>query len=170
MKSAPDVSSTLSGPLYLIAVFLIVVPVTDFLGQIAPLQLGNVEWRFASVGLMSGFLLTPLLGIVLAIAVAAARKHVTVQRLIAIANGIFAIALLAALALFVLDTLQLGSVVSDEQSDAFGSAATRALVKHFAAMITLGWLARAGFRVAQLHAYEPPKRAADLPPIVVAKV
>jgi hypothetical protein len=170
MKSAPDVSSFLSGPLYLIAAFLVVVPAVDFVGQIAPMQFGNVEWRFASIGLLSGFLLTPLLGIVIATLVAASRKHVFVQRLVAILNAVFAVSLLAALALFALDTLQLGSVVPQDQAGAFKSAATKAFVKHVAAMITLAWLARAGLRVAQFQAYAPPNRAGDWPPIVVAKV
>src|SRR5712692_6641542 len=65
----------LVAPGYLLAALLVVVPLVDYLASIWPPRLGEVQWRYASEGLLAGFLLTPYLGLALASGVAAWREH-----------------------------------------------------------------------------------------------
>ena len=73
-------AESLVAPLYFIAALLIATPLMDFATSVVPLRPGSLEWRFASVGLLSGFLLTPLLGLVIALAVAAYADDVRGRR------------------------------------------------------------------------------------------
>ena len=52
----------LSGATYFIALLLVVLPVLDFATNVWPFQPGLAVWRYGSVGLFSGYMLTPLLG------------------------------------------------------------------------------------------------------------
>lgn len=150
MTSRPfDSAEALIAPLYFIAALLIATPLMDFATSVMPLRLGSLEWRFASVGLLSGFLLTPLLGLVIAIAVASYADHMRFLRLLSLFNGAIAIVFLVVLILFVLDIVQLRSVVQDQARAAFQSAATKAVVKHLCFIVAIGWLAIRGFRASQ---------------------
>jgi hypothetical protein len=62
-------------PAYCVAVLLVVTPLVDLVANVWPPRLSAVEWRFGTFGLLSGFLLTPLLGMVLATAAAALLEH-----------------------------------------------------------------------------------------------
>ncbi|MCC6927701.1 MAG: hypothetical protein IT359_01810 [Gemmatimonadaceae bacterium] len=145
-------------PAYLIAFLLVATPAMDFVTSILPLRLGDIEWRFASVGLLSGFLLTPLLGVLLAMGVAAYAEHVLLQRILAIVNLVLGACFAVLVAFFVLDILQLRSVVQAEAKAAFESAASKAIVKHLSfvvASLVLGWR---GLRASRENIMATPQR------------
>lgn len=150
----------LTAPLYFVAFLLVATPVLDFVSGVLPLRPANIEWRFASVGLLSGFLLTPLLGIILAMTVAAIAEHATFQRILAFANlavtALFAILLVA----FVLDIVQLRSVVQAEAKAQFQSAAWKAVVKYLAFLMALTWLALRGLKVRSTAPAAPRRKQA----------
>jgi hypothetical protein len=136
------------GPAYLIALLLVVTPAIDFLSGIQPIAFANLQWRFGAVGLMSGFLLTPLLGMAIAIGVASYADHGVVQRILAVLNLTICGVFVAILVMFVLDVTQLNSAVQGESVAQFRSAAWKALVKHFAFIVATGWLGGAGLRAS----------------------
>lgn len=145
----PAGAEALIAPLYLVAFLLVATPVMDFATSIVPLRLGDIEWRFASVGLLSGFLLTPLLGLALATGVAQFGGHLRLQRMLAILNLVVTIAFAALLVLFLLDVVQLQGGVQAEAKAAFSSAALKALIKHACFIVSLGFLAWRGLRVSR---------------------
>ncbi|MBK8250340.1 MAG: hypothetical protein IPK85_23535 [Gemmatimonadetes bacterium] len=135
-----EIIETLAGPLYLIAFLLIATPALDFVSGVLPLRLDNIEWRFASVGLLSGFLLTPVLGIVLAILVAASSGHDLMQRLTAFLLIGLSLAFTLLLVFFLLDIVQLRSAVQAESKSQFEGAAWKAVAKHLLFVVVMFWL------------------------------
>ncbi len=135
-----DPEEALAGPLYVVAGLLVAIPMLDFLLSVAAPQLSSVQWRFAAVGLLSGFTLTPILGLALALGVAAWRQHVAAQRLLVVTCLAGAL-LLTVLSLgFVLDVMQLRASVPGEGRAAFQNAWMRALAKHALSAFALGYL------------------------------
>ncbi|MFN8572214.1 MAG: hypothetical protein U0132_09160 [Gemmatimonadaceae bacterium] len=147
-----DTDELLAGPLYAFGLLLIALPMLDFGSSIVPVHATNLQWRFATLGLLSNFLMTPMMGLCLMVVVAAVRGHRGVQRSLAIVNTLLVLMLVAALALFALDAVQLNGSVPADQAETFHSAAYKAVVKHVAALIVLALLAVAGWRVSSQHA------------------
>lgn len=138
----------MAGPLYAVALLLILLPVTDFVSNVWPLQPGDFRWRFGMVGLLSGFLLTPMLGIALAATVAAIAEEMQMLRLVSVVAAAGALMLVVLVALFALDVIQLRPEVPMERRGPFDFANVRAVVKHLLAAGTLGWTALVGWRCA----------------------
>lgn len=141
MPSLFDDGDVLVAPLYAVALLLIATPVFDFVTSVLPLRLGNIEWRFAAVGLLSGFLLTPLLGILVATLAALIARHRLFLTVLAWSSLILATGLALLVVAFALDILQLRSVVTADAAPQFQSAAIKAVVKHVSFLIVLSWLA-----------------------------
>jgi hypothetical protein len=139
----PD--EALAGPLYLVAGLLVVMPLMDFAMSIGPAQFASVQWRFASVGLLSGYTLMPLLGLALALGLAGLTRQRAAQRVLIVLCLTLAVVMLLIAVGFLLDVMQVRATVPAEGRPAFQSASTRALVKHLLAVIAfwyLGWRAR----------------------------
>lgn len=155
-------ADALIAPLYVLAFLLVATPALDFVTSIVPLRVSDIEWRFASVGLLSGFLLTPLLGVGLAMGVAAYASHQRFQRIMAIANLVIAACFVALLLFFLLDIFQLRNVVQAEAQQAFESAASKAVVKHLTFVVALGFMGLRGFRMSKLTDIEPARPRASV--------
>lgn len=145
MGTRLDPEEALPGPLYLVAALLVVVPLADFILSVPNAEFANVQWRFAAVGLLSGFTLTPILGLAMALVVAAFLKHYTVQRWL-VATCLSMATVLVALSLgFLLDVMQVRASVPAEGRAAFSNAWSRAILKHALSAVALaymGWRAR----------------------------
>jgi hypothetical protein len=140
-----DPEEALGGPLYFVAALLIVVPMVDFVLSVPSAEFSNVQWRFAAVGLLSGYTLTPILGLAMALVIATILKQHSVQRWLVVACLSFGAILIALSLGFLLDMLQLGASVPNDGRAAFNSASTRAIIKLALSMVALaymGWRAR----------------------------
>ncbi|MFL5578670.1 MAG: hypothetical protein ACJ79S_22170 [Gemmatimonadaceae bacterium] len=126
----------LSWPTYLVATLLIFVPFLDWAVAVWPLQPGNMRWRVAAVGQLSGGLMTVLLGLLLLFAVALLLEQPRVQRLVAALAGLLAAGTLVAIVLFLLDAVQLRGSVRPELVHSFDAVAIQALVKQLLALAT----------------------------------
>ena len=87
----------ISGALYLTSALLIFIPIVDFVTSIVPYLPASSKWRFASSALFAGFLLTPLLGVALAMIVAGLMNHRFVLRWIGILSLLVAVGLVGRL-------------------------------------------------------------------------
>ncbi|MBV6521718.1 MAG: hypothetical protein MNPFHGCM_01862 [Gemmatimonadaceae bacterium] len=143
-----DADEALSAPFYAFGLLLIGHPLLDFVTSVLPVSPTNIQWRFATVGLLSNFLMTPMLGLGIMIVVAAVREHLVFQRVLAIVNTVAALVLIAFVALFVLDIVQLNASIQPEGLKEFQSAAFKAVLKHISAIIVLCLFAAAGWRVS----------------------
>ncbi len=137
----------LAGPCYFIALLLVLIPATDFISNVWPLQPGDFRWRFGMTGLLAGFLLTPMLGIVLAGLVAAMTEDHGMLRLVSMVAAVGAVILVMFVALFALDVVQFRPEVPADRRGPFDFANVRSIVKHLLAAGSLGWLARSGLGV-----------------------
>jgi len=146
-------------PNYFVALLLIVLPFVDLVTNVWPVRLSALEWRYGTLGLLSGFTVTPLLGIVLAIASAALLDHRLLQRIIGFLNLLGAVALLVVVVLFALDWLQLRASVEPDPRRGMDIGAVKALAKHLLVAAALGWLGIAGVRATRGEAGSRGRRA-----------
>src|SRR5690242_724819 len=102
MKPTLDPEDALSGPLYLVSGMLFIIPIVDFLTGVAKMDLSDAEWRFQTFGLLSNHILLPILGIALALVVAAFAKQYSLLRSLVVVCLTITIAL-AAITLFFLN-------------------------------------------------------------------
>lgn len=158
----PAGAEALVAPLYLVAFLLVATPAMDFATSIVPIRAGSMEWRFASVGLLSGFLLTPLLGMALAMGVAQFAGHPRVLRTLAILNLLVGITLLVVLVFFLLDVVQLQGGVQEEAKPAFATAALKALVKHATFIAALAFLAWRGIGMSRRPSRDAKRTTASI--------
>ena len=103
----------------------------------------------------SAFLLTPLIGVCIAAAVAAAHRRVL--RLFGFLSALGAVALLLVTIMFTLDVVQLWGQVPLEGQSSYRIGATRAWVKNLAVVAALVWLAVGALRGARSLALEEAK-------------
>lgn len=143
--------ASLAAPAYCVAALLVITPLGDFLSGVWPWRLGAVDWRFASSGLLSGFLLTPLLGALIAIGIAAARGSERLLRIFGIATLALSGVCFLVLLLFILDTVQVSSAVPAQQRRAFYDASIKAFLKYVMALVASFWLGRTAFRLGGLR-------------------
>lgn len=149
----------MSAGVYAVAAALLVIPVVDVLSQVWPPRPSLAEWRYGTLGLMSNYFLTPLLGLVLAGAAAFLVGSRRAQRIMALIALVGAAAMLIAVAAFSLDVLQVRQSVVAEAMPMFKIGALKAagkLVVYFACLAILG--------IGYWKASAPPPNAPAAPP------
>ena len=154
MSHRLDPEEALAGPLYLVAALLILIPVVDLALGIPTADFSSVQWRFASVGLLSVHTMLPIAGLGLAFVISAVRKQYGVQRLLVFICLTTALGLVATTLSFVLDGLQVRASVPGEARPAFMNAWTQALIKLTLSVVALaymGWRARRMLPVPSRH-------------------
>lgn len=141
--------ASLAVPTYVIAALLVVTPLGDFASGVWPWRVAALDWRFASSGLLSGFLLTPLLGALIAIVVAAALGSERLLRVLGVATlvagGLCVVVLLA----FILDAIQLNASIPTPQRRAFLDASVKAFLKYVMACAACYWLGTGAYRLGR---------------------
>lgn len=143
-----DTDEVLAAPFYAFGMLLVGLPLLDFVTSVLPVFFVNTQWRYTTVGLFSNFLLTPLLGVGVMIAVAGIREHLVFQRVLATINGIVAVLLIALLVRFVLDIVTLTATIPPDGLKSFQNAAFKAIVKLAMTILVLTWLSTAGWRIS----------------------
>lgn len=143
----------LAVPAYAVAFLLAFFPLLDTALSVFPPNLGEVAWRFGAAGLFSRALMTPLLGLLLAFAVALLLEHRKVLRGLSILSGLTSAVLLGTIVLFLLDALQMRSQVQPHAKVAFDIASAVALGKYGLGILVLGAFAASGWKAsARVHA------------------
>lgn len=165
MSTRLDPEEALSAPLYVVALALVLIPASDFLLSVPAAQPSSLQWRFAAVGLLSGFTMTPILGLALALVIAAVSKQVAMQRLLVITCLTLAAMLLMVCVGFVLDMTRLRASIPEDGRPAFNSAWKRAIIKLLFSVVTLGFL---GWRARRMLPVRGRRRGPK-PVIVVSK-
>jgi hypothetical protein len=156
----------ISGALYLTAGLLVFIPMVDFVTSIVPYLPGSSKWRFASSALFAGFLLTPLLGMALAMIVAGLMNHRFVLRWIGILSFLVAVVLVGLCALLALDIIELRATAESEVRNAIVLSGVRAIFKNLVMSGSLVYIGLA-CRSATVT-MEPPRAENPMAPIVGA--
>lgn len=174
MFTVPMSKKHLTIPGYLCAVLLASFPLVDSLLAVWPLRLGELSWRFGSAGLVSRTLLTPLLWLLLAYAIALLAEQRRVLRGISILSALITAMIVALIPLFLLDAVQMRAQVVPAAIFAFTVASVAALAKYMlAAIVTLsfaifGWKASRRSRVAG-HAREGTRESRPTPDVLLTR-
>jgi len=142
--------------LYFGAFLLFFMPYFQGLAGLWPLRFGTVQWRFQAAGVMSGILMQPFLGLLLALAVARNTGNKTLSKVIGGVGLLTALVLVVAIGLFVLDALQLKTIVQDAQLLQFKKVMTSALMTMLMALVA--------FSVLGIIALRAPKGAVKVAP------
>ncbi len=123
------------------AVLLVLLPLGDWALNVWPARPGDFHWRYGATGLLAGFTLTPLLGVlVLALAAAFAGQR-RFLRLLGWTMLLAAVLTLGAAALFALDAVQAAAEIGAESRPVLAAGATKAAVK---LVLSAAWLAVLG--------------------------
>lgn len=153
-------------PAYLIAALLILFPLLDTALSVLPPRLGEVSWRFGAAGLFSRALMTPLLGFLLAYAVALLLEQRRVLRAFSVLNAVLAVVLLGATTLFILDAVQMRAQVNPQAKTAFDVATLVALAKYGLGMVVTVAFAVTGWKGSRRDLTQPVRGKRTSPPLV----
>jgi len=126
--------------LYLFALVLVSSPLIDLLTTAWPLRFGDLAWRYGFLGLGAGYLHTPIMGIVLAGAVAVWQEHGRALWLLGAASLILAVALVPVLAIWPLDVQQISALREEELRRGVAIGGVIQEIKYAGACLVLGAL------------------------------
>src|SRR5215218_8356649 len=132
-----DTTKALARPGYLISFLLVLTPLFDGLMTVLPPRFGDERWRFGALGTVSNYLLIPILGILLAMAITVLADHRRVRRILGWLCAILAIVVAAALIFFTLDFFQARAMIRPQIKTAMEVASTTAMVKLVFAALAL---------------------------------
>lgn len=137
--------------LYLFALVLVLSPMADLVSTAWPPRPTDLGWRYGFLGLLGGYLHTPILGLVLAMLVAHWQDDAAVLRGLGVAMTIGAVAIMLALAMFALDVLQMRALRAADQRSAVLVGGVLQGLKYGTACLVLVALGYGALRSA-LHA------------------
>ena len=153
-KSTTDILKSFAWPTYFVAALLIATPAVDYLTNVWPVRVSDVGWRYGSVGLLAGFLLTPLFGVLFALGAAIVLEHRLVLRVFSILNVVIAVFLILLIVFFALDVVQVRATIPDdataEARSMFLIGAVKSALKYLTLAFGLGWLGIVGLRATRL--------------------
>jgi fumarate reductase subunit D len=142
-------------PAYLVALLLVAFPAMDTALAIAPARSGELAWRLGSAGLLSRALMTPLLGLLVALGVAAALEHRRVLIGLAGVAGMLVLGILSILPVVLLDTVEMRSLIAARGRATFDVAAMATVAKLCAAAAVGGAIAASAGLAARRRAQAP---------------
>src|SRR5262245_11566642 len=140
--------SPLVGVIHYVAFLLVLSPLADFVANVAPFHPSDAHWRYGTVALFSGFLLTPLLGVVMSTVAAELLMQSRVQRVLGFLSLAAGVLLGLSLVLYVLDLLEVRHAVPDDARLTFDVGSLKALGKHVSVVPALLWLGLVNMRLA----------------------
>ena len=121
-------SGPVAGILYLAAIVVLLDQAAILAASVYPIAADSVNWRFGAVGLAAGRATPFLLADLLLLAGGMLGGHRGFLRVLAGLHVLFAVILLAALGMFVLDTLEIRQLIPlDARQQALASATRAAL-------------------------------------------
>lgn len=156
--------------LYPVGALLVLVPLVDLALRSFPPQFGTLQWRFATAGLVLNNTGTILLGLGLIGLVAALAGHRRTLRALGITTLVLAVVVLALVALFALDAVQIRRLAAPNFKRpilASGLGAMFTGLFGIVALVTMGRAALAASRPTRATA-APRSRTTAAAPLVAA--
>ncbi|MDZ4673607.1 MAG: hypothetical protein SGI84_04070 [Gemmatimonadota bacterium] len=146
---------------YFVAALLFLITTVDYLGNAWPFLPGDISWRYGVVGMVSTYLLSPLLGCLIASATAAWLPQPRVSRVLGVVCWVVAGVLLTALGGFVLDSLQVRSAAAPDARWVTTTSFLLASAKIFLSVLALLTLGVGNLRAASAAAGESRSRKSN---------
>lgn len=127
--------------LYAVAALLVLVSALDFAAAIWPFVPTDAGWRYGAIGLLSGFLVTPLVGVALVALVAVEQRHTTVLRVLGFLALAVGAALMVNVVAFALDAIQVRrDAATPELGRLTELSAVKAALKLVAGTVATIWM------------------------------
>jgi hypothetical protein len=133
-------------PCYLMAAFLITMPLLEAFSAIASFRPGEMQWRFGSTGIVTTALLTPPIGVFVALVTARLFGHRWVHGVLIGFAVITMVLLMVMTPVFVFDTLQLRNEVRPQFYRSFHLAAGKVFANQLAVFVVMLAFAIASYR------------------------
>lgn len=143
--------------LYLGAFLLFFLPYFQAFAGVFPFRLGDVRWRFQTAASMSGIMLLPFLGLSLALFIARSLDHKNIKRVIGVVSAFTMIALIGGLGLFLLDAIQVKSIVRDAEMQNFFKVVATAVIALTLAICSFAYLTLVAFKAKKGAVRVAPK-------------
>ena len=151
--------------LLILALLLIAIPFLQAGAQIWPFQPNNIRWRYDAATVLSGNLMLPFLGLSLLAILARLLESRGLGLFLGGVGLLLTVGLIASVVVFVLDALQLNTIVSSQMAQAFRNTSARVLVTSglfaigslFVALAGLG----AGAGQTRVAPAQEPRRASS---------
>ena len=150
-------NSRLAPCAYLVALLLIFIPLFDASMSVAPWSLGNAQWRFGAVGLLSNALMLPALGALIAVTTAVTLDHEWTIRTLRVWSWIACVVIVLSIVLFALDAIQTRAAISPEMALSYRVASVTAAFKLLLGAVAFALFGRA-CRPAPMPAPVRPNR------------
>lgn len=163
-----DLSPWLARGLYLFAFALVLTAVIDLASTVWPMHPGDLSWRYGFLGLTAGYLQTPTLGLILAIAVAIWQESPAALRAVGFASILAAVGLLVGMSVFALDVVQMRAMRAEEMRSTVLAGGMLQEVKYVVAFFVLAALGFGALKTAKGFASHGSRRD-DSPGIVSSK-
>lgn len=142
---------------YGIGFLLIALPLLEWVLTVWPLRPSTTVWRFGSVGLLSQALIQPIVGCALIAVTAFGLSHRALLKVLAGLYLIGAVAILGAVGVFALDSIEVRSLAQDQVQTQVEVTGLRVFVTYLAYVVIFGWLALGSWSVGKRR---PGERAA----------
>jgi hypothetical protein len=133
----------------LVAFMLIVLPIVDVLAGVIPYHLGTLSWRVATIGLLSGAALLPMLGFFIAFTAAHALERRTLYRFLSVLSASYGMVLLVAAVVFLFDAVQLRPQISAETKQAYDIAGVKSLITQLLQAVVFFAMTLTSFRLGR---------------------
>jgi hypothetical protein len=148
----PRVSAWSVWGLYAFAAVLVLSPLIDLFTTIWPPRFTDLQWRYGFFGLSAGYLHTPLLGLVLAMAIAFWEGHTGTLRSLGSAALVVAVILLPVVALWPMDVVQMRALRAVEAQRGIAIGGVIQELKYAGACLVLGLLGIGALKTASAAA------------------
>lgn len=128
---------------YFVAAVFVLTPVMDVTIAALPFRPGEMTWRFAATGIFAEGVMTALLGLFSALALAVYLEHRTVVKVLGVVSAIGCLTFLGVIGLFLIEAMQMRSVVAEEAQTGMAIASMGAFFKHLSGLIGTALMAMA---------------------------
>jgi len=129
---------------YVVAIMLFVLPLLDGAVTLWPFRFAQERWRFGAVGSLGNLTLMPVLGVFIAVLVAALADHRRTRQVLGALSGVLAILFAGALVIFALDYLQVRTQIQHQALPVMDVASVGSMFKQVLTVLALTMIARAG--------------------------
>ena len=126
--------------IYAVGLMILLVALGDFMSNVWPWRLGAVDWRYGSLGILSTFLVTPTVGMLIITLNAVNLGHRALVRALGLIVIVGAAALTVVLVAFLLDSLEVRRAVAEDSKWFTTVSFVIAAGKHLVAIVTLSLL------------------------------
>jgi hypothetical protein len=141
--------------LYVFAAVLVTSPLIDLVSTAWPPRATDLAWRYGFFGLGAGYVHTPMIGAILAMAVAYFEDHRGTLRALGVASLVIAVALLPVLALWPMDVLQMRDLRAPEVQRGVLIGGVIQEIKYLGAFVVLGLVGLGSLQLAAAARREP---------------